>query len=122
MAIVERRGIRPNAEPLRDSARRSFALRRGRPDVQVALAGMSVDFGEFVRRKRQVPERTDTIDDLLGAARADERRGDASAAQNPCQRHLRQGLAAPFGDAVEAADAGDVVLVEEAGTQGLALS
>src|SRR5919112_5794790 len=55
------------------SARRPLPLRRGRPDVQVALAGESFDLGEFFRRERQVLEGADAVNDLFGAARADER-------------------------------------------------
>ena len=76
---------------------RSGLLARGaRPEVDVRLGGVAVDLLELVGGEVELVERRDVRLQLLDAARADQRGGDARVAQDPGDRQLRERLAAPL--------------------------
>src|SRR5690349_5755558 len=90
------------------------------PEVQLAFLGVLVDRRQLVGRELEVLERAHVLFQLLGGACADQRRGDARILEHPCQRHLRQALAACLGDVVQGAHVGQVFLAQVVLLQGTA--
>src|SRR4051794_1903084 len=89
---------------------RSGALRRGDP----------IDLCQLLGRELEVLQRSDVLLELLDAARADQRGGDARVAERPRERELGQSLSSAPGDLVQRPDLAERLLVEPVGRQRVA--
>src|SRR5712691_10283989 len=77
----------------------------GRPEVDPAVEGVTLDLRELDAREVQPFERGDVRLVLRVAARADQGRRDALVAEHPRERELCERLAALHGELVQRADA-----------------
>src|SRR5699024_9843609 len=84
------------------------------PDVDTGGDGGLVARRPVLLAQRLGVEGRDIVLELLNPAGADDQGRHAFVAQCPGQRHLRQRLTASTRDVIEAADAREVVLAEEA--------
>ena len=102
-------------------AGRAFALRRGRPKIDVGVLRCRIDFLKLGFSELEIVERADTVNHLGCSACPNEGRRDAAASQDPGKCHLRQCLPAPLGNGVECPDGCKVLVAEELVLQGFAL-
>src|SRR5699024_9056510 len=90
------------------------SLGRAAASVSPAVDAGLADRRQFLLTQRLRVEGRDIVLELLDPAGADDQGRHAFVAQRPGQRHLRQRLTASARDVIEAADAREVVLAEEA--------
>src|SRR5262245_30816692 len=78
---------------------------------------MALDRGGLVVREGEPVQRRDVVLELGHARRADERGGDALVTEHPCERHLRERLAASRGDLVQRAELSERLVREQLGRE-----
>src|SRR6478672_8080459 len=94
--------------PRRAAWRRSRAAGRC-PQVDPAVLRVAVYLCELVRVEVELLQSRHVLLELLHAARAEQRGGDALVAQRPGDRQLGERLSAPAGDLVQRAHAREVL-------------
>src|SRR5450830_2108601 len=87
------------------------------PQVNPAFQRKPIDLRQFFGGEAQVLQRPDVFNNLLRAARADQRAGHPWVTQGPGQGQLGQALATTLGDFIERTHVSDVGVGQVLGLQ-----